>query len=130
VHSTAVAVIYDIDHDSQHLLYTVHVLQSPAQSASAKFGSGCTRLQAQVRHGALGRGRRKAATGPPGRETRICVCVSAARAGGDSDGHRAPPASPDGPKGSSPTRTLTCGLPQLRTLATRSPTRPRPGIRA
>lgn len=82
MHSTAVAVIYDIDHDSQHLLYTVHVLQSPAQSASAKFGSGCTRLQAQVRHGALGRGRRKAATGPPGRETRICVCVSAARASG------------------------------------------------
>jgi hypothetical protein len=80
VHSTAVAVIYDIDHDSSTSL--VHVLQSPAQSASAKFGSGCTRLQAQVRHGALGRGRRKAATGPPGRETRICVCVSAARASG------------------------------------------------
>lgn len=106
--------------------------QSSTVPVPNKLGSGCTRLQKQVRHGALGRGRRK------GRETRICV--SAARAAiptatefplATSQTASPAPASPDGSKGSSASHTLTGrGLPLSRTLATRSPTRPRPAIRA
>lgn len=39
--------------------------QSSTVPVPNKLGSGCTRLQKQVRHGALGCGRRKAAPGPP-----------------------------------------------------------------
>jgi len=87
---------------SYNIKISCTLLQRSTVPVRNKLGSGCTRLQKQVRHGALGCGRRKAAPGPPaGRPASVSrprgrVAIPTAT---EFPAAWPAPASPDGSKG-------------------------------